>query len=186
MLQIQDLTTELQRFADASVPIFAGSPTTRDDARQHWAHAFRIYFAKVTDSVGSPLTPPQASIQVTFADDVEHAFHDQLQLAPALSAQDAAADLADAWHAAMRAIKAGLGGTVPPSTTVHAFSKWTPTTGSRDVVDDRRDQLATTLAALFTAPAIVAAARLGDIAQAFHAATSGLVAVGSVSPITYS
>lgn len=187
MLLSQTLFDELERFCDPLATSFTGSPTTRDDARQHWAHAFRVYFAQVADLVGSAITPPQATIEPTFPDDVEQAFYQQLQLAASLSARDAAVDFADAWRAGLRALHPGTGGTIPPSTVVYAFTSWTPTAPPRDIVDDRRDQLADDLTLVFSAPAIAAAPRLHDIADAFHRATEAITATSSVgAPITYS
>jgi hypothetical protein len=187
MLQSQTMFDELERFSDPLSATFAGSPTSRDDARQRWAHAFRVYFAQVIDVVGSPLTPPDGSIQPTFAGDVEQAFQHQIQLDPSMTARAAAEDFADAWRAAMRAVHAGAGGTIPPSAVVYAFVSWTPTAPPRDIVDDRRDVLADELTLLFTAPAIAAATRLHDVADAFHRATEAITATSSIAgaPITF-
>jgi hypothetical protein len=186
MLASQTMFDELETFCDPLSSSFTGSPSSRGDARQRWAHAFRVYFAQVIDAVGSPLTPADASIQPTFADDVEQAFRQQLQLAQSMTARAAAEDFADAWRAGMRAVHAGIGGTIPPSTTVYTWSAWTPTAPPRDIVDDRRDTLADDLTLLFQAPAIAAASRLHDIADAFHRATEALTATSSAgASITY-
>ena len=187
MLQSQTMFGELERFCDPLAATFTGSPSSRDQARHKWAHAFRVYFAQVVDVVGSPLTPTDGSIQLTFADDVEGAFYDQIRLDQSMTARAAAEDFADAWRAAMRAVHAGTGGTIPPATVVYAFASWTPTAPPRDIVDDRRDALADTLTLLFTAPAIAAAPRLHEIADAFHTATEAITATSSVAgaPITF-
>ena len=187
MLQSQTMFDQLETFCDPLASSFTGSPSSRDEARQKWAHAFRVYFAQVVDVVGSPLTPTDGSIQLTFADDVESAFHQQIQLDQSMTARAAAEDFADAWRAAMRAVHAGTGGTIPPQTVVYTFASWTPTAPPRDIVDDRRDTLAATLETLFDSPAIAAAPRLHDIADAFHTATEAITATSSVAgaPITF-
>ena len=175
---------ELERFSDASSASFEGFSTTRVQARHRWAHAFRLYFAEVADLIGAaPITAPQSTIQTTFADDVELAFFEQLRLDDGMSARIAAEDFADAWRRGLRTIRAGVGGTVPSSSTIYAFAAWMPTASPRDLVDDRRDLLADELTILFSTPSMDAATRLAEIAQACHHATFELQAQSNVPGI---
>jgi hypothetical protein len=191
MLSADTLLAELERFCDAAAPSFDGWPTTRVHARERWSHAFAVYLAEVEDFVvAASISPARASIKDTFASDVEHAFLDQLRLDTGMSARTAAEDFGDAWRAGLRAIRAGVGGALPPDTTQYMFSEWTPTPPPplwvpplHDIVDDRRDHLVDQLAALFSRWSIDAPTRLMEIARAFHVATFELTATSDVSAV---
>jgi hypothetical protein len=86
----------------------------------------------------------------------------------------------------MRTFDAGPGGTIPPSSTTYAFTRWTPTTPGPDLVEDRRRILVDALEVAFRSWSATAEPTLRAVAAAFHAATSGLTAVGTnSSTITY-
>lgn len=166
MLDASRLRDNLRAFADQDYAPFTEFPRTRDDARHAWAAAFDDYFGQVAELVPAP--PPGHPAFVTTA--VDGAFFGDLGLVPTLSASDAATDFAGAWKAAIRAVSFA-------AVTDSSGNVWTPSVFTN--VDPLGDALYASLLALFTSfpvPPVTAVARLGDIADAFHAASSGLVA----------
>lgn len=158
------MSDALLAFADPLAPGFTGFPSDRDHARGKWADAFKAMIDNIV---------PAATLQATFATVAREKFYDTVELASGMSPEDAAADLADAWSAAISTFAAG--------TSLPAFGAWTP-----GVVGVQYAALALALKALFETPSFVAARQLADIASAFHTATIGLTATTTNgAPLSY-
>jgi hypothetical protein len=170
MLDAARLRDNLRRFCDpgSTGPAgFTGFPATRDAARQAWADAFSEYFDQVEELVPAP-PPGHPSLVTTH---VGGRFKDDLGLAPTMAAAAAAADIAGAWQAAIGAITFA-------AVTDSGGNVWTPAGFSN--VAANRGALLGTLTGLFASPATSAIARLGEIAEALHRASSTLIATVSV------
>lgn len=166
MLEANVLRDKLRAFADADYAGFTAFPPSRDAARTAWAQAFSEYFDAVEeDLTGAP--PGHLSLGTS---GVQAAFRSDLGLDLTTSAAAAAADFAGAWGKAIDAITF--------ASTLAAGYTWTPT-GFIGVAG-LQATLQATLAALFADvlgdPPATAIGRLGAIADAFHAASSNLVA----------
>jgi hypothetical protein len=169
MLQSTRLRDTLRSFADPDHGSFTAFLVTRDAARHAWADAFDDYFDQVEEAVTGP--PPGHTGLVTAG--VNGAFFADLGLDPTLSAAAAAADFAGAWKQGVLAVSFA-------AVTDSSGSVWTPTGFVAATVTSLHAALLATLTALFSAPTNDALTRLGEIADAFHAASSGLVATVSV------
>lgn len=161
------LESKLLRFCDASDPNFEGFPTTRKTARAKWAAAFDDYLSVIEEKIPRPPPPPNSHPSIQLGD-VEGAFFDTLALTPIGVARSAALDFAGAWRAAIAAIKAG-GAATDSAGGSYAFTAFAN-------ASTLHDALANTLEGLFTAPSTGVKARIGEIAEAFHTATTGLMA----------
>jgi hypothetical protein len=164
MLDPSRLLSSLREFCDVQDASFGGFPTTRDQARRKWAAAFFDYFDRVQEAIAPPV-PGHPSLGTS---SVEDAFLADLGLELSISAATAAADFAGAWRQGVLAVTAG-GTVVDGAANGYAFLGFTNVTVLHDA-------LATTLTALFESPVAVALPRLTEVAQAFHVASSGLIA----------
>lgn len=162
------LETNLLRFCDANEPNFDGFPTTREQARDKWAAAFDDYISVIQEKIAWPAPIADTHPTLVLAQ-VKKAFFDTLVLAPGTVAQAAALDFADAWQAGVAAITAGPGAVDSAGDKYSLFTAFTN-------VSTLHGNLAATLETLFAAPSRDVKARIGDIASAFHTATSGLQA----------
>ena len=169
MLQSSFLRDKLRVFADPDYGSFAGFPSTRDAARHAWADAFDDYFDQVEETVPGP--PP--GHPALLASGVNAAFYGDLGLDPTLSAAAAAADFAGAW-------KQGIQAVAFAAVTDSSGNVWTPTVWLAATVTSLHATLLATLTTLFGTATTDALTRLGEIADAFHAASSGLIATVSV------
>ena len=181
MLSADKLQQKLQEFCDPDYlgtppfsPRFSGYPGNRDAARTKWAAAFFAYIDDASESHGSHLGHTALSMAT-----VQSSFRGDLDLDNSISAAQAAADFAGAWQSAVAAITAGATTvepanppTAPYSATYSLFQGFTNTT-------TQHDNLKNTLEALFARPTISVAQRLGQIAAAFHTATTGIT--GSIT-----
>jgi hypothetical protein len=167
-LSSDTLKNKLLLFCDASDANFEGFPTTRKQARDKWATAFDNYLSTIDEKLAWP--PPLAGTHPTLVlAKVKSSFFDTLALAPLAVAQPTAVDFADAWQAAIGAIKPGAGGVDSTGMKYSLFTAFTNlTTQYTDLVK--------ALAKLFSVPSTNVKTRIGDIAGAFHTATSGLTA----------
>ena len=157
------LLTELQRFADPIAPVFAGWPSNRPDARRKWAHAYAVYADDLVDV--SPVLTPRAVSLVFGA--IEQAFFVELTLENP-TVERAAEDFADAWRAAVGALAPGAS-PVDGSSTPFTFVAMEPVD-----VAARWTQLRAALIVAFRTHASTRREDLRQIADAFHAATTGL------------
>ncbi len=174
MLAAATLLTELQRFADPDAGVFAGWPLGKPDARQRWAHAFAVYIANMVDT--APVLTPTGTTLVFSG--VEAAFFASLTLEnPTIAA--AALDFADAWKAGITALLPGAPAT-NPSTVSYTFATMDPM-----LVTTRWTALQAALVAAFTSRQMSRRDDLSEIADAFHAATVGLMSTLSPYVVTY-
>lgn len=169
MLDADRLRDNLRAFADADYGSFTAFPPTRADARQAWADAFSDYFDQIEEGVPAP--PPGHTGLVTAG--VNGAFFADLGLDLTLSSAAAAADFAGAWKQGVQAVTFA-------AVTDSGGNVWTPSLFVAATVTSLHTTLLATLTTLFGAPTADAPARLGEIAAAFHAASSGLVATVAV------
>lgn len=165
MLESNRLRDNLRVFADPDHASFTAFPASKAAARQAWADAFDDYFDQVEEGVTGP--PPGHTGLITAG--VDGAFFADLGLDPTLSAADAAADFAGAW-------KRGIQAVTFAAVTDSTGNIWTPTVFVAATVTSLHATLLATLTARFSAPTSDALIRLGEIADAFHAASSGLIA----------
>jgi hypothetical protein len=173
MLQQTRLLGNLQAFCDPDAATFGGFPATREQARHAWAHAFADYASVIEEAIARPPPPPDSHPSLDLSG-VEQAFFADLGLDATLSAAEAAADFAGAWQQAILAITATPAGATDSSSAIYTFGAFSNATTLHDALRDR-------LAALFQVPASSAAARLSDIATAFHDATGGLSAAVTIT-----
>jgi len=164
MLDHARLLGNLREFHDPDHGSFRGFPTTRTQARQEWAAAFADYF----DQVQEAIVPPVPGHPALGTSGVEGAFFADLGLETSISAANAATDFAGAWRQGVLAVIAA-GSAVDGATNAYVFLKWKDVTALHDA-------LLGTLQALFEAPSAASLPRLTEIAQAFHTASSGLIA----------
>ncbi len=155
------LRDKLREFCDADYSAFGGFPTTKDAARKAWAEAFDLYISTIE-------APPLTALTLKLVN-VKGTFESTLKLVPIGVAASAAADFADAWKAAIDDIGKMPAPVADASGTTWSFDGWVDTSGPRGT-------LASTLTTLFEAPSTNTVDRLGEIADAFHAATKSLVA----------
>jgi hypothetical protein len=167
-LSSDTLKNKLLVFCDASDANFEGFPTTRKEARDKWATAFDTYITTIDEKIAWP--PPLVGKHPTLLlAKVKSTFFDTLALAPLAVAQPTAVDFGNAWQAAIAAITPGTGGTDSTGMTYSLFTAFTNITL-------QYADLVKALAKLFSAPTTDVKAQIGDIAGAFHTATTGLLA----------
>lgn len=167
-LSSDTLKNKLLLFCDASDSNFEGFPTTRKEARDKWAAAFDTYLSTIEEKLAWP--PPLAGKHPTLVlAKVKSTFFDTLALAPLAVAQPTAVDFANAWQAAIAAITPGTGGADSTGMTYSLFTAF-PNLAAQYT------DLVKALAKLFSVPTTDVKAQIGDIAGAFHTATSGLMA----------
>ena len=167
VLKASDLRDALRAFCDSTYGSFSGFPTTIAAARQAWGDAFGSYMANAVEK----LVPPGVGTSMTLTG-VSGAFRANLSLAPGIVAAAAAADLAGAWAAGVGAVTAGPGYT-DATGSIYTFGSFTNTS-------TQQDALKTALVPLFTIPGFSATDDLGKIADAMHAATTGLQAAVTI------
>ncbi|MEZ4399280.1 MAG: hypothetical protein R3B06_04630 [Kofleriaceae bacterium] len=175
MLAATMLRDRLRTFCDPDLgPTFGGFPASRVAARQAWAAAFAAYLNTVEEVVPSP--PPGHPALITSG--AEAAFFGALALDrdAATTPGLAAADLAGAWRAAVQAIGFGV-------VTDSGGNVWTAS-ALTNVAPLHAALVPALTAALSSAvtvtPPRTAVAQLGLIADALHAATSGLIVTVAV------
>lgn len=164
MLDHARLLGNLREFSDPDHASFRGFPATQIQARQEWAAAFADYF----DQVQEAIVPPVPGHPALGTSNVETAFFADLGLDLSISAATAAADFAGAWRVGVQAVTPA-GSVVDSASNTYVFISWTNLTVLHGT-------LLATLQALFEAPSPAAVPRLTELAQAFHTASSGLVA----------
>ena len=172
MLQQSRLLGNLRRFHDVEYGSFEGFPATRDAAREAWAKAFADYISVIEEGFTRPPPPPDAHPTLDLAG-VQGAFFADLGLVNA-TAEDAAIDFAGAWQQAVAAIKPIPLGAPDATTSVYVFTAFGNAASLQGTLKDQ-------LKALFLAPSAMSQARLGEIATAFHTATTGLIGTFSVT-----
>ncbi len=150
----------------AAFHVAGGYPRHREDARDRWAAAFLTYISDL--SCTDPLLSPQAS--ATFAL-CEAAFRAPLTLLQKMSAAEAATEFAAAWFAGVSAVL--LMGNAPVTYSSAPASSILHTPGG---LPPKQGQLATSLTALFSQPAMQRSVRISEIATAFHVASSAMAA----------
>lgn len=174
MLRQPTLLDQLQRFADPHASVFEGWPLDRKTARHRWAHAFATYASDMVDT--APVLAPQG-VTLSF-EAVEAQFFATLVLVNA-SVDAAATDFVNAWRAAIAAIAPGSSATSGGTTFTFAAMDAT-------IVHARADQLHAALVRALTTSRTSSRDDLSEIADAFHAATSGLVSTATPFAVTYS
>jgi hypothetical protein len=167
VLESDRLRDGLLVFCDARDPGFVGFPTTRDQARDRWAAAFDDYLSTIEEQIPRPPPPANTHPSLSLAG-VKDAFVASLVLAPIGVAATAALDFAGAWQSGVLAITAG-GVATDSAGGTYAF-------GALTNASALHDGLVATLTPLFSAPTSATRTRIGEIAGAFHTATSGLKA----------
>lgn len=169
MLDAARLVTKLRGFCDPDFASFRGFPTTRDQARQEWAAAFADYFNQVQEDI----SPPVSGHPALGTGSVESSFFGDLGLDPSVSAEDTATDFAGAWQQGVLAVTPGTPA-VDSSGNSYTFLSW-------NNVSTLKSTLFNTLKALFESPSAASVARLTEIADAFHTASSGLEAAVTIA-----
>lgn len=173
MLERDHLLAELRTFADPEYEHFAGYPATRDAARRAWATAFDRYVSEIEEDIPRPPPAPDQHPALLLAG-VQDAFYADLDLATSMSAATSAADFAGAWRTGIAAITPAAVATDSAATSWQ-FISFTNVTGQHAT-------LLATLTTLFSTPTMSTLQRLTDIADAFHAATDGLIASATRTP----
>lgn len=164
MLSATRLRDKLREFCDPDFSSFRGFPPSKLAARQEWAAAFFDYFDQVQEQI-VPTVPSHPSLSTGA---VQSAFFADLGLDPTTSADVAATDFAGAWRQSVLAVTPA-GSAVDGATNTYVYLSWTNAA-------TLYTPLHTTLKNLFSAPSTNALARLTEIADAFHTASSGLMA----------
>jgi hypothetical protein len=169
MLDPARLVGKLREFCDPAYAGFRGYPTTRDQARTEWAAAFADYFAQVQEAI----VPPVSGHPTLATASVQQAFHDDLGLDTSISAEAAATDFAGAWRQGVQAVTPGSAVTDGTSVS-YVYIAWSNTAALYTPLHDTLEQL-------FETPSGATVPRLTEIAQAFHVASSGLVATATLT-----
>lgn len=169
MLDPARLLGSLREFHDPDDASFRGFPTARDQARRAWAAAFADYFDQVQEAIAPPV-PHHPALQTS---GIEDAFFADLGLEPSIAAATTAADFAGAWRQGVLAVTPA-GTVVDGATNTYAFLRWTNDTALHGM-------LLAMLQALFLAPSGATVPRLTAITQAFHTASSGLLAAVTIT-----
>lgn len=175
MLVANDLRDRLRVFCDEPYASFAGFPTTRDIARDKWATAFAAYFNTVEEDL-LPAVPGHPSM---LHGGVKTAFFNSLGLDLTMSAAAAATDFADAWKAGVTAATPGAPPGATDGTFTYIFAAMQPA-----ALTTKYTSLQSTLQSLFESPSASGVTRIGEIADAFHAATTGLKLTGTKTNIS--
>ena len=174
MLRQTTLLDQLQRFADPNASVFEGWPLDRETARHRWAHAFATYASDMVDT--APVLAPHG-VSVSF-DAVEAQFFATLVLVNA-TVDAAATDFTNAWRAAIAAI-------APRSSATSGGTTFTFVAMDATMVDSRANQLHAALVHALTTARTSSRDDLSELADAFHAATSGLISTATPFAVTYS
>jgi hypothetical protein len=165
------LRDKLREFNDPDYSSFRGFPASRDAARQEWAAAFYDYFNQVKEQPA--LAPGHPALNTG---NVQTEFYNDLDLTPTISADTAAIDFAGAWKKGVDAVTPNAAG-VEDGTNKYVYLSWTNAA-------TLYTPLYNTLKGLFQAPTTQALQRLTDIANAFHTASSGLMASVTITNLT--
>lgn len=172
VLVATDLRDWLREFADRQYANFRGFPPTRDDARHEWAKAFARYFATGDEAdAGTALTPRWSE---ALHDAVRDAFYADLDLLGP-TAHHAAVDFAGAWRAGVDVLAQAPTLTATLSGAMYTFDSYSD-------LSQRHASLLATLEALFEIPSPDGLTRLGDIANAFHVATTSVTVTATRAP----
>jgi hypothetical protein len=170
-LDANRLRDKLREFNDPDYSSFRGFPSSRDAARQEWAAAFYDYFDQVKEQPA--LAPGHPALSTG---NVQTEFYNDLDLTPTTSADVAATDFAGAWKKGVVAVTATAAG-VEDGTNKYVYLNWTNHATLYTPLHD-------TLKTLFESPTTAALQRLTDIANAFHTASSGLMAAVTITNLT--
>jgi hypothetical protein len=175
------LRDEIRKFQDPDYSQFDAFPSSPSDAAEKWASAFNTYIQDMEVISPSSVTPTTSS--ATFSS-VKSAFKNPLTFTVSMTAdEDEATELAGAWAAGVNAITLAPGATYGAGTITVIDPLST-------VVSSTKPTLKQNLKNLFDNQSLNAMQRAGELASAFHSATTAAgvttctYVISSTPPVT--